>query len=1854
MIKDEKTERITVKGSPTQIEKFKIETQEIVGFFEERSLNGNRFSLLKANKAISHVKSLLTAENSTVEVVVDDKEMVTLYGMKKTDVDRAFDIIVNAMVEIKLPDGLRTKSSQDALLNELGTSTPLLIQREDGVPRIVCFKKHSQNLHAKIDDFKEQKKTVEQRVRLPKAVLRYLSTYGETTLEGLRLSSPGLKIEIGDEALVLSGEKPVVENCCVSIQDQTKDLKVEKMDYGTPETASSIKGMAYMAIESIERKHRCGIEITVNDQPERQGSFRSQNASTVSSKEDMKRTMQCRYTFPNGKIIEVHQGNILEHPVHYLVNSANNELQHSWGLAGAIVRKGGRKIQEDCFRALNQLGTAKLLPGNVVTTDGGKLMCKEILHVVVPAYRPSDEDVEDENEIYLRHCCTNVLESATKGQTIAIPALGTRGYSISAKSLVAATCDFLQKKPSHSLQEVHFVDYDPSAIEALMKEILTRFSCDLNLHINEPVRDRWRPLLGASGGVSPLVTTKACDHFTFKTPEGMEVRLTIGNIAKSTSDIIVNTATNDLNLTRNPSSKAILDEAGSALKTFCVKWIEDNGLVNEGDFAITDGAKLKCKKVFHVKCPRWTADQGEKKLREVVQKLLSKTAALSLTSISMPALGTGKLRFPEKLVAKILFEEAIKFSSDHKPSSKIKLFNVVVYKGNKTAVDAFKEQFQVFSPTADVNARKAKRGSESGAGILKTTRKKISGAFDRSSGKEKDKTHGVEVEIVQGNIVEESTDAIGFLVAEDITQGGQIGRALYRGAGEDLRKEYINIGLNRIDPGTVVMTTAGNLKVCKLLHMVIKAPTDKSTIQNAVTRCLNDADMYGFASLSLPAVGTGHLQKDGKQSAEILYHCIKEYRKRNDKSLKLIRIVILQENVFEEFRGAFARKDPGAESSKGSTRKTRQQITLEIAAESSSDIAAIKEELKRVEAEQCHTETIETQQVIDVKQLAKIMEIQDLHDVRIECEPTIGYIRISGLARNVAIAVGKIHNIIHEWERERHHADVTVREVEWLYYEGDRGVVIPERYAKEMSAKIETEYKRNPSGTVEVGDDEKYKIDFKTMTETCLTSNEDLMKVYRRPCQAFPFPGNWEYQPIDGSTGQELQVFSFNIEKQDTEYHQIHNKFQASLSLATNVSKTEVVKIERIQNPGLYQLYQAKKREMSDGGNEMLLYHGTTKDAVEKINRAGFNRSYSGKLNAFKFGNGVYFAREAWYSSRRQYAAPDEKGLQYMYIAKVLVGKYTKGNEGLIVPPPIDTSNPNVSYDSLVDNVAKPLIYVVFYDYQHYPEYLITFKEKPSNELPQYRLSDIQPAHEEISEKNKTASIPLESPSQPGPCNVAKDASPPGTKESNTWFKDTFLNSRCKLKKEIHEALRSFPWLCGAYGLSGPNKKICRPHIYLTIKRGMKKSDVRRDLQEKFNVDTKQYFELLQEPKENPNIKFLVRDQNTSSVGVETSSSATPVLPAPGGGVLACSGQSNHNPCHVPEGERDLPDVEGTGTLTMFCCKNGQHYALTCFHVACASDEARLNAAINKRENIQQMRDEFADLQTRAREKEYLFKENRRVTNNEAISFGDDESNHLQLGEFENAHFNTKCDILSLKIPKDVQLSCKISGVTSPDWNKINGELNKRVIENNTSPVHVEKNGFSSGLTKGYIVPCDFSYSEGPKLLFKDAFVVEGYGGTPFLEDGDSGSLVFFRDEKNVKQAFSYGVCEVSDDLLPKKGFAFPSQELAPTNQMEGTRLSQQQEHDVPSTSLEQASPRHNGTKISTAPDHTSQGQATGSNDCDSGSSSPWSEDSDDGGIVFQEERNGLSYICLPLYTALRKLELLEAACFNDCANSRE
>ena len=92
------------------------------------------------------------------------------------------------------------------------------------------------------------------------------------------------------------------------------------------------------------------------------------------------------------------------------------------------------------------------------------------------------------------------------------------------------------------------------------------------------------------------------------------------------------------------------------------------------------------------------------------------------------------------------------------------------------------------------------------------------------------------------------------------------------------------------------------------------------------------------------------------------------------------------------------------------------------------------------------------------------------------------------------------------------------------------------------------------------------------------------------------------------------------------------------------------------------------------------------------------------------YGNGVYFALYASYSARSTYSPTDGSGFRYMYLTRVLVGEYTDGRQGLLTPPSRNPNDPTDTYDSVVDQTVNPRIFVVFYDWQSYPEYLITFQ----------------------------------------------------------------------------------------------------------------------------------------------------------------------------------------------------------------------------------------------------------------------------------------------------------------------------------------------------------------------------------------------------------------------------------------------------------------------------------------------------------------------------------------------------------------
>ena len=96
-------------------------------------------------------------------------------------------------------------------------------------------------------------------------------------------------------------------------------------------------------------------------------------------------------------------------------------------------------------------------------------------------------------------------------------------------------------------------------------------------------------------------------------------------------------------------------------------------------------------------------------------------------------------------------------------------------------------------------------------------------------------------------------------------------------------------------------------------------------------------------------------------------------------------------------------------------------------------------------------------------------------------------------------------------------------------------------------------------------------------------------------------------------------------------------------------------------------------------------------------------------LVSVRFGRGVYFARDFCYSAYSGYSPPDANGIKYVYQCQVLTGVSVQSTDSSMrqAPPKLGGGK----YDSAVDQLSDPSIFVIFSDTQVYPQYLISFQQ---------------------------------------------------------------------------------------------------------------------------------------------------------------------------------------------------------------------------------------------------------------------------------------------------------------------------------------------------------------------------------------------------------------------------------------------------------------------------------------------------------------------------------------------------------------
>jgi O-acetyl-ADP-ribose deacetylase len=135
--------------------------------------------------------------------------------------------------------------------------------------------------------------------------------------------------------------------------------------------------------------------------------------------------------------IEVVQGDITEQAVDAIVNAANSSLLGGGGVDGAIHRRGGPAILEECRRVRAEQHPDGLPTGQAVATTAGALPAQWVIHTVGPVYA-----AEDDPAGLLASCHVEALRVADElgARSVAFPAISTGvfGYPVEEAAAVAA------------------------------------------------------------------------------------------------------------------------------------------------------------------------------------------------------------------------------------------------------------------------------------------------------------------------------------------------------------------------------------------------------------------------------------------------------------------------------------------------------------------------------------------------------------------------------------------------------------------------------------------------------------------------------------------------------------------------------------------------------------------------------------------------------------------------------------------------------------------------------------------------------------------------------------------------------------------------------------------------------------------------------------------------------------------------------------------------------------------------------------------------------------------------------------------------------------------------------------------------------------------------------------------------------------------------------------------------------------------------------------------------------------------------------------------------------------------------
>jgi O-acetyl-ADP-ribose deacetylase (regulator of RNase III) len=166
------------------------------------------------------------------------------------------------------------------------------------------------------------------------------------------------------------------------------------------------------------------------------------------------------------------------------------------------------------------------------------------------------------------------------------------------------------------------------------------------------------------------------------------------------------------------------------------------------------------------------------------------------------------------------------------------------------------------------------------------------------------------LELVMGNIVEETTDAIVNAANSSLLGGGGVDGAIHRAAGPQLLAQCRKLRDHRgpLPSGQAVSTSGGNLKARYVIHTVGPVwqggkRNEPQVLESCYCNSIQEADRLSCASLSFPSISTGAFGYPVTAAARIALHAVVDLL-HTPRSVQLVRFVLFDHETYSAYAAA--------------------------------------------------------------------------------------------------------------------------------------------------------------------------------------------------------------------------------------------------------------------------------------------------------------------------------------------------------------------------------------------------------------------------------------------------------------------------------------------------------------------------------------------------------------------------------------------------------------------------------------------------------------------------------------------------------------------------------------------------------------------------------------------------------------------------------------------------------------------------------------------------------------------------------------------------------------------------------------